>query len=113
MTPFTAPRVLLFAAALALAAATAGGTSAQPEPKGVCGGTHSRQCRHGEYCHIAPPLSPGKSGVCTARPEICTREFAPVCGENGKTYSNPCEAAQAGVNVAHHGPCEFERPIRR
>jgi hypothetical protein len=30
----------------------------------------------------------------------------PVCGVNGKTYSNNCEAMCAGVQVAHDGACE-------
>ncbi|MEC9056024.1 MAG: Kazal-type serine protease inhibitor domain-containing protein, partial [Verrucomicrobiota bacterium] len=44
-------------------------------------------------------------GVCQARPRVCTRELNPVCGCDGRTYPNPCEAARAGVNVANRGAC--------
>lgn len=46
---------------------------------------------------------------------ICTREFRPVCGSNGVTYSNPClfrcEADTArgkriNLQILHHGDCE-------
>lgn len=43
---------------------------------------------------------------------FCTFILRPVCGEDGKVYSNRCIAECANVTVAYDGPCDDGAPHR-
>lgn len=65
-------------------------------------------CAKSEYCHFALDAQCGatdKPGVCKTTPEMCTREYAPVCGCDNQTYSNACSANAKGVSVSKEGKC--------
>jgi hypothetical protein len=77
----------------------------------ACGGFLGETCGEGEYCHFEPSATCGwadATGVCRPRPEICPAVVLPVCGCDGRTYNNACEANGAGTSVLSDGPCEPE-----
>ena len=73
-----------------------------------CGGQGGVTCQADEFCSYPPTdscLDPGAVGTCTPRPTTCSTVNSPVCGCDGKTYANPCEAAKAGTAVGLNGAC--------
>lgn len=77
-----------------------------------CGSRGLLSCAQGQYCRYPVQANCGRAdaaGVCANQPQFCTALYDPVCGCNGMTYSNACNAASQGVSVDYQGACRTTR----
>ena len=107
--------LILLAVVLLLGSAEASAvTLTTPDGKEakVCGGFAGLECDKGEWCDFPDGATCGMAdqfGTCRKSPDVCPAIYLPVCGCDGTTYGNACEAAAAGFDVGHTGECK-ERP---
>ncbi len=92
MQPSPAHLVMITAALLVSALTFTPAGAAEPK---AC--STNSDCAKGEFCDTTPKCpGDGATGLCKRIPEICTKEFLPVTGCDGRVYPNRCEAAAAG-----------------
>src|SRR3984957_983979 len=74
----------------------------------ACGGPDHITCNSALYCQLPAGQcsSPDTAGTCLKAPDFCMRVSRPVCGCNGKTYANECEARKARVAIDTTGACK-------
>ena len=92
----------------ALAATTAPAAPTIANLDEACGGPEKIACNSALFCHLPDGQcsAPDAAGTCAKAPDFCMRVSRPVCGCNGKTYPNECEARKAKVAIDTTGACK-------
>ena len=96
-----------FAAAAGVSVVHDGECDGGPQDR-ACGGLAGLTCGDGEFCDFDADAMCGAAdqlGTCKATPDICATVIDPVCGCDGQTHNNACEANRAGISVASAGAC--------
>ena len=75
----------------------------------LCGSRGLAECPANTFCDYSPRAMCGATDIPgTCQPigsEVCLDIYDPVCGCNGQTYDNQCQARSEGVSVRQVGAC--------
>jgi coxsackievirus/adenovirus receptor len=80
----------------------------------VCNGCESIRCLSNQTCTVN---TTNQLGHCTACPKTCYFIFDPVCGCDGKTYSNNCVLQMTAcetktyIVMKHKGNCKYREVV--
>jgi len=72
-----------------------------------CGGVENLTCPEAYTCDYPENTCNDDrvEGLCFKTPDACTEQYEPVCGCDGKTYSNDCKRLMNGTPLAYTGEC--------
>lgn len=69
--------------------------------------TTNLDCNSGQFCdHPGLDSCDAALGSCKDRPSLCDQGGQPVCGCDGVSYENECQANLAGISVHLYACCE-------